>query len=63
MNTDIVLWAVKLEGRRLLKNNTGAPTVWTKQTQAQNRAEKITRDRGVEAEAVSVTVRIVEEQP
>lgn len=62
MSKDIVLWAVKIEGRRLLKNITGAPIVWTKQTQAQNRAEKITRDRGVEAEAVSVTVRIVEEQ-
>jgi hypothetical protein len=40
MNTDIVLWAVKLEGRRLLKNGTGAPTVWTKQTQAQNQPKK-----------------------
>lgn len=61
MSKDIVLWAVKLEGRRLLKNITGAPMVWTKQTQAQTHAEKITQKRGVEAEAVSVTVRIVEE--
>jgi hypothetical protein len=62
MNADIILWAVKLEGRRLLKNATGAPIVWTKKTQAENRAKKITMDRGTEAEAVSVTVRIVEEQ-
>lgn len=61
MNTDIVLWAVKLEGRRFLKNSTGAPAVWKKQTQAQSRAEKITQERGIEAEAVSITVRIVEE--
>jgi hypothetical protein len=61
MNANIVLWAVKLEGRRLLKNGTGAPTVWTKKTQAENRAKKITMDRGTEAEAVSVTVRIIEE--
>jgi hypothetical protein len=61
MKTDIILWAVKLDNKRLLKNGTGAPTVWIKQTQAQTHAEKITQERGVEAKAVSVTVRIVEE--
>jgi hypothetical protein len=53
-----IVWAVKLRKNSLLRGSNGIPAMWERQSDAEKRAAQIIRDRGTEAEAISVKLSI-----
>ena len=60
MIVEKIVWAVRLRKNSILKGTNGIPVMWGRQSDATKRAAQIMRDRGTEANVISVKLTIEE---